>query len=206
MVRINQVISVTDIILALAAFYGLSGAFFKVYRSLATIKYNYTGRQKNPEAEKLDIELTRIVNDVFAFTLISTGFLIEVMNASFTFSVNPTLLLISGILQNGYTWFYGSSLGNIRSGGRTGHSLLYEAISIGIIFYIFPFSIADLFYYGTFSIYGKLASLFLYLLPLVLGYYTFFLLREMREQKQIPRKKFFIPFLAIIGSLIIIFH
>ena len=128
MVRINQVISVTDIILALAAFYGLSGAFFKVYRSLATIKYNYTGRQKNPEAEKLDIELTRIVNDVFAFTLISTGFLIEVMNASFTFSVNPTLLLISGILQNGYTWFYGSSLGNIRSGGRTGHSLLYEAI------------------------------------------------------------------------------
>ena len=204
--RIHQVISVTDVILALAAFYGLSGAFFKVYRSLASIKYNYTGRQKNPQEAKLDIELTRMVTDVFAFTLISTGFLIEVMNASFTFSVNLTLLLIFGILQNGYTWSYGSSLGNIRPRGSTGHSLLYEGISIGFIFYIFPFFIADLFYYGTFSIYGKLASLFLFLLPLVLGYYTFFLLREMREQKPISRKKFLIPFLAIISSLAIIFH
>ena len=196
----------TDVILALAAFYGLSGAFFKVYRSLATIKYNYTGRQKNPQEAKLDIELTRMVTDVFAFTLISTGFLIEVMNATFTFSVNPILLLLFGISQNGYTWFYGSSLGNVRPGGNTGHSLFYEGISIQFVIYLFPIFIAYLFYYGTFSIYGKLVSLFLYILPLTVGYYTFFLLREMRKQKTLIPAKLFILIMICIGLFVIILH
>lgn len=196
----------TDVILALAAFYGLSGAFFKVYRSLATIKYNYTGKQKNLENVKLDIELTRMVTDVFAFTLISTGFLIEVMNATFTFSINPILLLLFGILQNVFTWSYGSSLGNVRSGGSIGHSLLYEAISIGFIFYLSPIFIAYLFYYGTFSIYGKLVSLFLYILPLTVGYYTFFLLREMRKQKTLIPAKLFILIMICIGLFVIILH
>ena len=196
----------TDVILALAAFYGLSGAFFKVYRSLATIKYNYTGRQKNPQEAKLDIELTRLVTDVFAFTLISTGFLIEVMNATFTFSVNPILLLLFGISQNGYTWFYGSSLGNVRPGGNIGHSLFYEGISIQFVIYLFPIFIAYLFYYGTFSIYGKLVSLFLYILPLTVGYYTFFLLREMRKQKTLIPAKLFILIMICIGLFVIILH
>jgi len=205
-VRTCQVISVTDVILALAGFYGLSGAFFKVHRSLVMIKRNYTGKHKNPESAKLDIELTRMVTDVFAFTLISTGFLIGVLNASFTFSVSPIPLLIFGITQNGYTWFIGSSLGNVRSGGNTGHSLFYEGFSIQFVLYLFPFIIAYLFYYGTLSIYGKLASLALYILPLVVGYYTFFLLREMRKQKSIISAELFISIMIIIGLLFIILH
>lgn len=192
----------SDYILALAGFYGLSGTLFKVIRSISALKNNYNPDLNEKKTVRLDLELTRMTTDVFAFTLIGTGFLLSILSVISTFNVNIVEIALIVFIQNSVVWGYGFQLSNINSAGRTGHSLWYEGFIIAFIFYFFPFNTMMLFMSGASSIIGILGSSLLSLLPFTIGIYTFYFLRGFRK---IPFRWSFSKTMLMQCSFVLIF-
>ncbi len=137
-----------NILLIIAAFYGLNGSLFKIYRSARVYRIYIVFRksieksQDVPKWKEPDLELNRITTDILAFTLIGTGFLLAVFAEISGFQINSILLVVVAILQIITVWAMALVFKYINVEGYTEIPDITAFALPVLIFWIFPFFIS----------------------------------------------------------------
>lgn len=170
-----------DFFLALGSIYGASGMLLKVILGMYAAYSNHNEQLSSNNPHEVDPELTGMMINVFAFTLVGIGFILLLLSTVLSTNQDPLLVFFTAIFQNVIMWLTSYSLVAVDKGGHTKLTTKDETLLIIAVFLLVPMVMVIEFFVGSNSISEMLFSPLLLVFPELTGLSALYYLRKIQR-------------------------
>lgn len=165
----------------------MSGAAYKIVESIRIVHLKYIKIPSSVDMSPIDTDLSNILTDVFAFTLIGTGILLAALGSAFNFRIEAPISF-SGVvfLQNVVFWGYGMWIGYVNTDAQTirAGELVYEILPYIVIVWAFPSVVMLIVSYSATTVAGLLTATFVLIIPGIISFSGVYMVLRIRIYKE----------------------